>query len=232
MFSGLVEEVGKVLGSTDTPDGRSLQIAATVVTSQMRTGDSISVSGTCLTVVNSSGSSFDVEATFQTLRCTRLGNLKPGDSVNLERALRLSDRLGGHLVTGHVDGLAQVDAIEQEGFAKLVTFSAAGELARFFVEKGSVAIEGVSLTVARLGDLPTGKLTNQRTMSQRFTFTVALIPHTMNVTTLGLLKVGDLVNVEADLIAKYVARLVAPALGKNINKASLSLSFLSEHGYT
>lgn len=222
MFTGIVEEMGKVASVSDTAEGRRLRLRATTVLDGVKLGDSIAVNGTCLTVVSSGTDWFDVEATFQTLRNTQLGFLKPGDRVNLERALRLSDRLGGHLVSGHVDGLGRITALKNEGFSRLITFAADNKLARYFVEKGSVAIDGISLTVASVSN----------SGGEMFEFCVALIPHTMEATTANDWKVGDSVNLEADLIAKYVARWAEPALAVNVNKAGLSMGFLSEHGYT
>ena len=223
MFTGIVEEAGKVLTVTETTEGRRLKIGAGTVTDDLKTGDSVSVSGVCLTVTEHGSDWFQVEAIIQTLACTKLKLVQAGDSVNLERAMRWSDRLGGHLVTGHVDGLGQVKAVVSEGFSKRLTLSFKAEMAPLFVEKGSVAIDGVSLTVATL---------EPQVADGEFRFSVALIPHTMNVTTLGGLKVGDTVNIEADVVGKYVARWLEPTVGEKINKPGLSLSFLAEHGYT
>ncbi|MBI4532772.1 MAG: riboflavin synthase [Candidatus Melainabacteria bacterium] len=228
MFSGLVEEIGQIRSTRDTTDGRRLIIACRTVLQGLQVGDSICTSGVCLTVVAIAEGCFEVEATFQTLRTTMLGSLKRGDLVNLERALKLSDRLGGHLVTGHVDGLATVESIKEDGFSKLVSFAIDNKLATLVVDKGSVAVDGVSLTVASIGDGDGG----EQSQAGKARFAVALIPHTMKVTSLGNLQVGDKVNIETDLIAKYVARLVEPHLGKKVNKAGLSLSFFNEHGYT
>lgn len=226
MFSGIVEEIGVITSATDGSGGRRLTIAAKLVTSDVKLGDSISCSGACLTVCEFNKESFAVEATFETLRRTKLGAFKTGSKVNLERALRVSDRLGGHIVSGHVDGLGAVSGMSMEGFSKVIEFSLSAELAPFFVEKGSVTIDGVSLTVSALSGASKGSGQN------RFTFSVALIPHTLSVTTLGELKVGDPVNVEADLIGKYVARLVGQGYAENINKGGLTLQVLSEQGYT
>lgn len=223
MFTGIVEEVGKVTAVRETACGRRLKLGARKVLEGVKLGDSICVNGTCLTVVDFGSDWFDVEASLQTLRVTKLGAAKLGSKVNLERALRLSDRLGGHLVSGHVDGLAVVVAVKNEGFSRLLSFELDGKFASGFIEKGSVAVDGISLTVASL-EVPAG--------DGRMRFTVALIPHTMAETTIGELAVGDQVNIETDLVGKYVSRLAAASLGGNVNKAGLSLSFLSEHGYT
>jgi riboflavin synthase len=210
MFSGIIEEVGTVLELRDSSDGRWLKLGATVVTDDAVMGASISVSGACLTVIEFTPQWFAVEATFETLRRTTLGELKVGSRVNLERAMKLSDRLGGHLVSGHVDAIGKVARIEQEGFSSVITFELAAPLAPYFVEKGSVALEGVSLTVVE-PTTPAGE-------KDTFAFKVALIPHTMQVTTLGGLRIGDCVNVETDVIARYVARWSSPYVSQNLNK--------------
>lgn len=224
MFSGIVEEVGQVTQVKIDPGGRRLVISAAGILSDLRLGDSISVSGCCLTAVDHGPDWFAVEATPETLRRTTLGLLKQGSRVNLERALRVSDRLGGHIVSGHVDAMASVASEVTEGISKVVSFRVTRELAPYFIEKGSVTIDGVSLTVASLSAAPAS--------AEGLSFSVALIPHTMLVTTLAELKVGDKVNIEADVIGKYVARLVELGLAPNINKHSASLNVLSEHGYT
>ena len=224
MFSGIVEEVGTITEMVETSDGCGLRIEARTILEDAKVGDSISTSGCCLTITKFEPNWFYVEAVHETLRRTKLGSLKVGDRVNLERALRLSDRLGGHLVSGHVDALACVSSIEKEGFSNLVKFEVSADLAPYFIEKGSVTIDGVSLTVAMLKE--------NSEVGGTFQFAVALIPHTLEVTTLGALKVGDAVNIEADIIGKYVVRLLGPHAGKNINKGGLSLSLPGEHSYT
>jgi riboflavin synthase len=222
VFSGIVEEIGRIVAATDETGGRKLKIGATAVLSDVRIGDSISCSGCCLTVTDFAADWFTVEATFETLRRTKLGQLRVGDGVNLERALRVSDRLGGHIVSGHVDGIATVTAIKNEGFSRVVEFALAKDCEPYFVEKGSVTVDGVSLTVAGLSNAGAGE----------FRFSVALIPHTMQITTLGNLRVGEKVNIEADIIGKYIVRLVAQGYAQNINKGGLSLELLQQHGYT
>ncbi|SRR5579875_28610 len=222
MFSGIVEEVGTIQAVREQAGGRRLSISSGVVSSDIKLGDSVAVAGVCLTVVAFGAGWFEVEAVAQTLRVTALGRLAAGSPVNLERALSLSDRLGGHLVSGHVDGLATVRSLKAEGASRLTTFETDQALSGLLVEKGSVAVDGVSLTVASLSPVSGG----------RFNFTVALIPHTLAVTTLGGLAAGDLVNVETDLVGKYVARLMACGYATKVNKGGLTLGLLAEHGYT
>lgn len=222
LFSGIIEEVGQIVAISDSSDGRRLKIAANCVTSDLKQGDSIAVSGVCLTAVSFTKDSFTADASFETLRRSKLGELQIGSRVNLERALKLSDRLGGHLVSGHVDQTAKVQALRKEGFSKIIEFSVSDELAPYFIEKGSVAVDGISLTVAGLKPSENG----------RFIFAIAAIPHTLELTTLNKLSVGETVNIEADLIGKYVARWMEAAKAPNINKGGLSNSFLAEHGYT
>jgi riboflavin synthase len=195
MFTGLVEE-GGVIASV-APGGASarLVIAASAVLDGLRTGDSVAVNGACLTAVEVTGDGFAVDAVAETLRRTNLGALGPGDRVNLERPMRLGDRLDGHLVQGHVDGVGTVAAARPEGESTVLEVTAPPDLLRYVVEKGSVAVDGVSLTVA--ARLPDG-------------FSVALIPHTRAVTTLGPQAVGRAVNLEVDVVAKYVESLAGP----------------------
>ena len=193
MFTGLVEEKGSVLVVEPRPDGRRLWIGAEHVLEDARVGDSIAVSGVCLTVVERRADSFAVEMVPETLRRTTLGALAAGDPVNLERAMRLDQRLGGHLVQGHVDGVAEVLRMEPEGEGRRLALELPQSLARFVAEKGSIAIDGVSLTVAAC----TGTRCE-----------LALIPHTLAVTTAGDYRPGRQVNVEVDLMARYAARLL------------------------
>jgi riboflavin synthase len=235
LFSGIVEEVGKIISVTDDSGGRRFCIEAHTVIDDLKLGDSISCGGACLTVCDFEKSKhwFAVEATHETLRCTKLGSCKIGDSVNLERALRVSDRLGGHIVSGHVDAVGTVCGITPDGFSRVIEFSVTSALEPFFVEKGSVTIDGVSLTVNTLQSSGRGERGAVGGGGEQvFKFSVALIPHTLDVTTLIGLSVGSPVNIEADLIGKYIARLVGAGYADKIGKPGLSLSFLQEHGYT
>lgn len=198
MFTGLVQDVGTV--ERVTPGAMTeLWIRTALGAAEFALGESIAVDGACLTVVERQGASFRVQASPETLRRTTLERLAAGSQVNLERAMRLSDRLGGHLVLGHVDAVAEILEKRAEGGSVVVAFSLPEALAPFFIEKGSVAVDGVSLTVNEV--LP-GR------------FTVALIPETQARTTLSRKGVGDRVNVEADLIGKYVARLYGHRQGQ------------------
>jgi riboflavin synthase len=193
MFTGLVEEKGSVAKVASRPEGRRLWIRAGSVLEDARVGDSVAVSGCCLTIVERTADAFAVEAVPETLRRTTVGALAPGDAVNLERAMRLDQRLGGHLVQGHVDGVAEVVAVTPEGDGRRLTLELPQTLARFVAEKGSIAIDGISLTVAAAH----GRRCE-----------IALIPHTLAVTTASHYVQGSRVNVEVDLMARYAARLL------------------------
>jgi riboflavin synthase len=194
MFTGIVEELGTVRDLRRNASGARFEFEAALVLEDARVGDSIAVDGCCLTVVERGPNWWASDAVAETLRRTSLGLLQVGDSVNLERPVRLADRLGGHLVQGHVDGQGQIDDCRAgpDG-ALLVRIQAPTDLLRYVVEKGSIAIDGVSLTVVSVSDTH---------------FSVALIPHTLSVTTLGKKQPGDPVNLEVDVLAKYVERLL------------------------
>lgn len=210
MFSGIVEEIGTVLEIVENSDGARLKIGAQAILGDAQIGESISCSGCCLTVVDFGADWFSVEAVQETLRRTNIGKLKVSSRINLEKALKVSDRLGGHIVTGHIDTVATVGKIEVEGFSHVVTFELESRWAPFFVEKGSVAIDGVSLTVADC---------EANLAAPKFWFKVALIPHTWEVTTLGALAVGAQVNIETDIIARYVARLTGSSSMLGLSEA-------------
>lgn len=192
MFTGLVEDLGTLEAIEAGDEGARLTIASRLA-GEISEGDSVAVNGVCLTATDVSGSSFGADAMNETLGRTALGSVQAGDGVNLELALRADARLGGHIVQGHVDGVGTVSATRGEGIARVVTISADGELLRYVVEKGSVAVNGVSLTVARVdGD----------------SFDVWLIPETLERTTLAGAGEGTPVNIEVDIVAKYVEKLV------------------------
>jgi riboflavin synthase len=193
LFTGLVEERGTVVRIDELSDSVRMTVSGPLVTSDARHGDSIAVNGVCLTVVGQESDSFTADVMRETLSRSSLGALAAGDAVNLERAARLDARIGGHLVQGHVDGTAEVHSISPSDNWTLVRFSLPAELARYVVEKGSITVDGVSLTVVEAGD---------------DFFSVSLIPETLSATTLGSRAVGDIVNLEVDAIAKYVERLM------------------------
>lgn len=194
MFTGIVEELGEITAVEESPVAARLTVRGPLVTSDARHGDSIAVSGVCLTVVEVSGDEFTVDVVHETLRRSRLAEVAAGDRVNLERATAVGDRLGGHIMQGHVDGTGRFLSRDEEG---LTRFSLPAGLSRYVVEKGSIAVDGVSLTVV--------SVTNEE-------FTVALIPTTLEVTTLGRASAGDPVNLEVDVVAKHLEKLAGPYL--------------------
>jgi riboflavin synthase len=198
MFTGLIEDVGTVESIDAGADGSRLRIA-TSLAGEIEQGDSVAVNGACLTAIAIDSSGFETEAMHQTLDVTALGGLGAGDRVNLELAMKASDRLGGHIVQGHVDGVGKVVAVEEDGFARRVRVALDARLLRHLVEKGSVALDGVSLTAAALGE---------------DWIEVSLIPETLERTNLGEAEPGRKINVECDVIAKHVERLMAPFGGK------------------
>ncbi len=219
MFTGLVEEVGEIGNVNRTGDSIRFSVKARSVLEGLAIGDSVAVSGICLTVVEMGPSHFSVDATPETLSRTTLENLERGRKVNLEKALTLAKPLGGHLVQGHVDGLGRVSGIRKEGNSTVLTIEAETELLLSMVKKGSVAVDGVSLTVAALGDE---------------SFSISVIPHTLERTSLRERRAGDRVNLEVDIIGKYVHRFLAGGSENTAPEASRDeelLRKLSEGGF-
>lgn len=192
MFTGLIEDVGTVTAVDVVGDGRRITIEAPHIVSDAHVDDSIAVNGCCLTVTSHTDTAFSVTAVAETLRKTTIGELVPGSSVNLERAVRLSDRLGGHMVQGHVDTTGVIDAITSNDQGWEVWCAFPREFGKWIIPVGSICVNGISLTVANL---------------EEARFKVAVIPHTLQKTTLGMANVGDRVNLEFDMIAKYIERL-------------------------
>lgn len=218
MFTGLVEELGKIKTITHGAKSVRITVLANKVVSDVQLGDSIAVNGTCLTVVEFASTWFTADVMPETVKSTVLASLKIGDTVNLERTLRVGDRFGGHIVSGHVDGVGTISGKESNDIAIIVKITAGPEVMKYIVKKGSIAIDGISLTVVDY---------------EKDWFTVSLIPHSAERTTLGLKKIGDNVNLEGDVIGKYVEKL----LGLNVEKADSSkskieMSFLQQHGFT
>jgi len=215
VFTGIVEELGLLRAVRSGADSARLTIEAKKVLEDIRLGDSIAVNGVCLTAVSVGNGVWAADVMAETLKKSNLCALKPGDRINLERALRLSDRLGGHLVSGHIDGVGMITRVEKRDIATLVTIRAPAEVMRYIIRKGSVAIDGVSLTVVDF---------NQES------FQVSLIPHTARLTTLGFKGEGDTVNLEGDLIGKYVEKLLS-LRGESRQESKINMSFLAEHGF-
>lgn len=201
MFTGIVQEIATVAAVDHGADGSTLRLAAGAVADGLREGDSVSVDGVCLTAIDLTPGALAFEAMHETLQRTTLGGLGPGDRVNLEAALRAGEPLGGHVVQGHVDGVGTIVAERAEGFSRVLEIVPNAHLLRYVVEKGSICVAGVSLTVAAL---------------TRDGFEVCLIPHTCEVTTLGSLAPGSTVNLEVDILAKYVERLLTHRADREI----------------
>lgn len=215
MFTGIIEELGAVKQIEKGLNSATLSILAKVVLDEMAIGDSLTVNGVCLTVIKFDRDSCTMEVSPETLRTTNLGSLKVGDGVNLERAMRLHGRLGGHLVSGHVDGIGKITVRRQEENASILTIEAPKEILRYCIKKGSVTVDGVSLTINDLNDKQ---------------FTVSIIPHTANNTTLGIKGIGAQVNLENDPIAKYVERFLQ-AEEPTQPESKINIDFLKKHGY-
>jgi riboflavin synthase len=211
MFTGLIEDVGSISRLDRGAGGALIAVSHSPAIDDLKEGDSVAVDGVCLTVTEVGSQSFSVDASAETMRRSTLRTTKLHQKVNLERALRFSDRLGGHLVTGHVDEVGTIARVMQEGNAWKITITITDKSARYLVEKGSVAVDGISLTVNEVeGDR----------------FSVTIIPHTALHTLLTGKQVGDSVNIETDIIGKYLDRLITQEPGRKID-----LNFLSEHGF-
>ena len=221
MFTGIVEELGTIKNIQHKSQDVTLEIQASEVLTDAKVGDSIAVDGACLTIRSRTPETFAADISAETLRRTTLGERKVGEQVNLERSLRLSDRLGGHLVLGHVDEVATICAWKDEGDASLMRVTMSDNTRRYITYKGSVTVDGISLTVSSVHD---------------DSFEVALIPHTKEVTTLGTKRNGARVNLEVDLIARYLETLlknsdVDGAWTEQPRSETLNLGFLAKHGY-
>lgn len=215
MFTGLIQSVGNVKSLNRQGNSATLMIASELVKDDLQLGESIAVNGVCLTVTAWDDQSFSADVSPETLDCSNLGRLRPNMQVNLERALRLSDRLGGHLVSGHIDCVATVRKRYQDQNAIRFEFAVPTEALRYLVEKGSVAVDGISLTVNAVTEN---------------SFSVAIIPHSLAKTTLQDCREGTAVNIETDLIGRYVERLLAGKSESGTGKG-LSLEFLAKNGF-
>lgn len=217
MFTGIIEEIGRIKQIRTGEKSCILTISASKILSDLQIGDSIAVNGTCLTVCRFDASCFSADVMPETMRRTNLGKLSPGSAVNLERAMSANGRFGGHIVSGHIDGTGKIMHLKKEDNAVWVKISANPELLYYMIQKGSVAIDGISLTIAEI--------------SQK-DFAVSVIPHTRQQTTLLSKKPGEIVNLECDMIAKYLAKFQNTGDSANRRKtSSISEAFLAEHGY-
>jgi len=218
MFTGIVEELGKVKAIARGTKSIRLTVMASKVLSDVQIGDSIAVNGACLTVVEYTGNWFTADVMPETVKSTVLTGLQNGDTVNLERTLRVGDRFGGHIVSGHIDGVGKIIAKDANDNAIIVKIKAGPEVMRYIIKKGSIAIDGISLTVVNYDS---------------DWFTVSLIPHSATMTTLGFKKIGAVVNLEADVIGKYVEKLLGLHSAQLQSATSnIGMDFLQQHGFT
>lgn len=215
MFTGIIEEVGTVKSIQKGAVSSFIQINADTVLSDAHIGDSIAVNGVCLTVTDLTGNYFQADVMNETLSRSSLGSLKNGSPVNLERAMSAQGRFGGHIVSGHIDGTGVISSVKQDGIALWYTINTDSEILRYIVEKGSIAIDGISLTVAKV------------TAND---FSVSIIPHTAAQTVLNSKKTGDTVNLENDIIGKYVEKFLNPDEKKS-EKSRITMDFLAKNGF-
>jgi riboflavin synthase len=216
MFTGIIQAIGRISSLEDKDGDAQVRIeAGKLDLSSVKSGDSISVSGVCLTVTASQATEFSVDVSGETLSRTTLGSLSQGDSVNLEKSLTLSTPLGGHLVCGHVDGLGKLINCHQQGRSMQLQIRSPEELGRYIAEKGSISVDGVSLTVNSVSGLE---------------FEVNIVPHTLEHTTLGILDAGSVVNLEVDILARYLERLIQSKQMMK-NGSELTREFLAQHGF-
>lgn len=215
MFTGIIEEIGEVSYIRHSSKGAKLVITAHDIFSDLKVGDSVAVNGVCLTASEISDRKFTADVMAETMRRSNLGKLEQGDKVNLERAMASGGRFGGHIVSGHIDSTGTIVKTKREDNAVWVTVSAVSDTLRYIVEKGSVAIDGISLTVASVTDT---------------SLSVSVIPHTGMQTTLLSKKPGDTVNLECDIVGKYIEKFITPAANKE-NNSNINSKFLAEHGF-
>ncbi len=218
MFTGIIEGLGTISAIQPSGEGKKLTIDADFVLKGAKEGDSISVSGACLTAVVINGGRFSVDVSPETLARSTFAQAKTGDRVNIERAMRLSDRLDGHLVSGHIDGVGTIIYRKIKSNAILITIGAPESLCRFMIEKGSVAVDGISLTI------------NGCTQNN---FEISIIPYTSKLTTIGFKNIGAHVNIETDMIGKYVEKFLSggQTVDKNSRKSDISMDFLAKAGF-
>ncbi len=215
MFTGIVEEVGKVIGMKHGLKSVNLTVSASLIFSDLGIGDSVSTNGVCLTVTHISGNTFTADVAHESLNRSTLGALKLQSSVNLERAMSACGRFGGHIVSGHIDGSGVIQAVKADDIAIWYTIATSSRIMAYIVEKGSITIDGISLTVATVTDK---------------TFSVSVIPHTASQTTLRDRKVGDTVNLENDIVGKYIEKLMCPPQ-ETASTTKLSMEKIAQYGF-
>ena len=215
MFTGIVEEVGKVIGMKHGLKSVNLTVSASLIFSDLGIGDSVSTNGVCLTVTHISGNTFTADVAHESLNRSTLGVLKLQSSVNLERAMSACGRFGGHIVSGHIDGSGVIQAVKADDIAIWYTIATSSRIMAYIVEKGSITIDGISLTVATVTDK---------------TFSVSVIPHTASQTTLRDRKVGDTVNLENDIVGKYIEKLMCPPQ-ETASTTKLSMEKIAQYGF-
>ena len=215
MFTGIVEEVGKVIGMKHGLKSVNLTVSASLIFSDLGIGDSVSTNGVCLTVTHISGNTFTADVAHESLNRSTLGVLKLQSSVNLERAMSACGRFGGHIVTGHIDGSGVIQAVKADDIAIWYTIATSSRIMAYIVEKGSITIDGISLTVATVTDK---------------TFSVSVIPHTASQTALRDRKVGDTVNLENDIVGKYIEKLMCPPQ-ETASTTKLSMEKIAQYGF-
>lgn len=216
MFTGIVEEMGQIRSIVRGASSAVLSIEANLILEDLKIGDSVAVNGVCLTATSIGAGGFTADVMHETLNRSSLGALQKGSHVNLERAMIANGRFGGHIVSGHIDGTGTIGSIQKDDNALWYTILADAKLLRYIVEKGSVTIDGISLTVADV---------------QSDRFAVSLIPHTAKVTVLGEKRTGDIVNLETDIIGKYVEKLMKPVAEETKQKSAITMEFLAENGF-
>lgn len=216
MFTGLVEEIGIVQSVLKGAKSAKIAIRAKKILEDVKLGDSISTNGVCLTVTDFSDNTFSVDVMAETMRKSSLKNLAPGSKVNLERALKLGDRLGGHMVSGHIDGTGLISSLDKEDNGVWVTIKPSSELLKYIIHKGSIAIDGISLTVAYIDEK---------------VFKVCIIPHTKDITNLLDKSIGNEVNLECDMIGKYIEKLLNFNEKASGTESSIDMEFLKKHGF-
>ncbi|MBF0117942.1 MAG: riboflavin synthase [Desulfobacterales bacterium] len=216
MFTGIIEGLGIIKKIEPVSSGKRLGVSTDFILADAKIGESIAVNGVCLTAVTLSSNYFEADISPETIKTTIFSSIKVGDRINIERALKLSDRLSGHLVSGHVDGIGVIKERKNKGNAVIVSIMVEKHLSRYMVKKGSVAVDGISLTINNCDEND---------------FDVSIIPHTAHLTTIGFKDIGSSVNIETDMIGKYIEKFTEPHLNKEIKKSNIDMAFLAKAGF-